>query len=89
MESGKCGYFVSGGDQNEVENVISRQYCNHLWLVLPEDEPGERVPGEVLQLQEDGGQGEGGEEEGREAGKVRYDELGLLILHYLFQLGKR
>ena len=89
MESGKYGYFVSGGDKNEVENVISRSYCNHLWIVLPEDEPGERVPGEVLQLQEDGGQGEGGEEEGREAWKVRYDELVLLKFHYLFQLGER
>ena len=35
-----------------------------------EDEPGERVPSEMSELQEDGGQGEGDEEEGGETGQV-------------------
>merc|ERR1712106_1175647 len=34
---------------------------------LPEDEPGQWVQGEVLQLQEDGGQGEAGQDQGGEA----------------------
>ena len=37
---------------------------------LPEDEPGQWVQGEVLQLQEDGGQGEAGQDQGGEAWKV-------------------
>ena len=40
-------------------------------ITLPEDEPCEWVQGEVLQLQEDGGQGEAGQGKGGEARKVR------------------
>ena len=36
----------------------------------PQDEPGERLPSEMSELQEDGGQGEGDEEKGGEAGQV-------------------
>ena len=40
------------------------------------DEPGERVPSEMSELQEDGGQGEGDEEAGGEAGQVGGGEAG-------------
>ena len=36
----------------------------------PQDEPGQRIPSEMSELQEDGGQGEGDEEEGGEARQV-------------------
>ena len=42
----------------------------------PEDEPGERIPCQMSELQEDGGQGEGDEETGGEAWKVRDGGVG-------------
>ena len=36
----------------------------------PQDEPGERLPSEMSELQEDGGQGEGDEEAGGETRQV-------------------
>ena len=63
---------VQGGGRSLLHQTTA-DYTTHN---RAEDEPGERVPSEMSELQEDGGQGEGDEEAGGEAGQVGGGEAG-------------